>query len=191
VRFLDFAQPSRPRQIADVEIPLWSSWADWRIDRAAMENGTVFLLGQKKQLPVDEVEIAVVTPAGLADPIPLGPVRPTATTPRRPFPAGGFVYVAVTRDRVCSLLTFDLTSRRQVGSLLIDRMRPPEPGGNVWHGATSALLRRGTYLYVSSPSYLTAIDIANPGQPRLDQPASGSSQARIPVHFPAAHGLAG
>jgi len=27
------------------------------------------------------------------------------------------------------------------------------------------MLRRGTYLYVSSPSYLTAIDIANPARP--------------------------
>ena len=165
VRFLDFAQPTQPRQIADVEIPLWSSWADWRIDRAAMENGTVFLLGQKKHLPVDEVEIAVVTPAGLSEPISLGPVRPGdyASTP---VPAGGFVYVAVTRDRACSLLTFDLASRQQVSSLSIDRLRPPEPGGNEGT-APVRMLRRGTYLYVSSPSYLTAIDIANPGLPTV------------------------
>ena len=177
VRFLDVSQPARPRQIADVEIPLWNALSDWAIDRAAMENGTVFLVGQKKQLPVDEVEIAVVTPAGLAEPILLGPVRPGdyASTP---VPAGGIVYVGVTRDRVCSLLSFDLSSRRQVGSLLIDRLRPPEPGRK--EGAPPVrMLRRGTWLYVSSPSYLTAIDIADPGRPRV----ASQLQVRPKVNF--------
>jgi hypothetical protein len=129
VRFLDFTQPSRPRQIAEVTIPLWSSSSDWNADRAAMQGGAVFLVGQKKQLPTDVVEIAIVKPAGLQDSIALGPVRPGDYV-SAPVVDGASLYVGVTRDRVCSLLTFDVASRRQVDSVTIDRMRPPAAAGD-------------------------------------------------------------
>jgi ABC-type transport system involved in multi-copper enzyme maturation permease subunit len=165
VRFLDFTQPSRPRQIADVEIPLWNTSSDWSIPRAAMEDDTVFLVGEKKQLPADDVAIAIVGPSGLIDTISLGPAR-THDYTSAPIPAAGFIYVGVTRDRVCSLLTFDRASRRLIGSLLLDGMRPQRPGTN--EGSPPVrMLRRGAYLYVSSPSYLTAISIADPARPMV------------------------
>jgi hypothetical protein len=81
-----------------------------------------------------------------------------------PVPAGEHVYLAVTRDRVCLLLAFDIASGRRVASLSIDRMRPELPGRE--EGSPPVrMLRRGTYLYLASPSYLTAIDIADPGRP--------------------------
>jgi len=163
VRFLDFTHPSRPRQIAELTIPLWSSSSDWNTDRAAMQDGAVFLVGQKKQLPTDVVEIAILKPAGLQDSIALGPVRPGDYV-SAPVTDGAFLYVGVTRDRVCSLLTFDVASRRQVDSVTIDRMRPATPG--IEEGSPPVrMLRRGAYLYISSPSYLTTIDLANPQRP--------------------------
>ena len=165
VSFVDFAQPSRPRQIAEVKIPLWTSSSDWSTDRAAMQDGAAFLVGRQKQLPTDVAEIAIVKPAGLLDPIPLGPVRPGDYV-SAPVIAGGLLYVGVTRDRACSLLTFDLVSSREVDSVLVDRMRPPIPGREEGEPPVR-MLRRGTYLYVSSPSYLTTIDLANPARPRV------------------------
>ena len=165
VRILDFTQPARPKQIADVAIHLWSSSEDWSIQRAAMAGDTVFLTGQRKQLPVDEVQIAIVTPAGLADTISLGPVRPGDYT-SAPMPAGGVLFVAITRDRVCSLLAFDRQSKNQVASLSIDRMRPPLPGRE--EGSPPVrMLSRGAYLYVSSPSWLTTVDINDPARPHI------------------------
>lgn len=163
VRFLDFTQPSLPRQIAEVTIPFWSNSSDWNADRVAMQDGAVFLVGQKKQFPTDLLEIAIVKPAGLQDSIALGPVRPGDYV-SAPVIDGAFLYVGVTRDRVCSLLTFDVASRRQVDSVTIDRMRPAKPG--IEEGSPPVrMLRRGAYLYISSASYLTAVDLANQQRP--------------------------
>jgi ABC-type transport system involved in multi-copper enzyme maturation permease subunit len=182
VRFLDFTQPSRPRQIADVEIPLWNTSSDWGIPRASMEDETVFLVGEKKQLPADDVEIAIVGTSGLIDTISLGPAR-THDYSSTPIPVAGFVYVGVTRDRVCSLLTFDRASRRLIGSLLLDRMRPLPPGTNEG-SAPVRMLRRGTYLYVSSPSYVTAISIADPARPMVASQVPVSPRLSFLYDFP-------
>ncbi len=157
VQFLDFSQPDHPRQTADIEMPLWTS------GQGRMAGGVVILTGQKKQVPVDDAEIAFVAPTGVAEAISLGPVRPGDWV-SDPAMADDYVFVGFTRDRVCSLIVFDRRSREQVASLLIDRMRPAaqERALNpVW------LLRRGNYLYVSSPSYLSTIDISHPAQPRV------------------------
>jgi ABC-type transport system involved in multi-copper enzyme maturation permease subunit len=163
VRFLDFGEPARPRQIADIKLPLWETSTDWQVDRAAIQDRSLFLTGRRKQLPVDAAEIAIVKPEGPSDAIPLGPVR-AGDYISAPVPAGPVVYVGVTQDRVCSLLAFDLASQRQVNSIAIDRMRPPQPGRD--EGSPPVrLLRRGNYLYISSPSYLTAVDIADRAHP--------------------------
>ena len=162
VRFLDFTQPSRPRQIADVTMPEWSTQGDWGVYCAVMDGGTVYLLGRNRQPAMRRAEIAIVTPAGLAGAIPLELVGPDDYV-SIPVLAGGFVYVAVTQNRVGNLLTFDLASGRQVSSLLI-RMRAEQPGPD--EGSPHVrMARRGTFLYISSPSYLTAIDIASPARP--------------------------
>jgi len=163
VQFLDFTQPSRPRQIAEVTVPLWTSSSDWNADRVAMQDGAVFLVGHKKQLPADVFQIAIVKPGGLQDSIDLGSERPGDYV-SAPVIHGAFLYIGVTRDRVCSLLTFDVPSRRQLDSVTIDRMRAPMPG--IEEGSPPVrMLRRGAYLYISSPSYLTTIDLVNPQHP--------------------------
>jgi len=48
--------------------------------------------------------------------------------------------------------------------LVIDRLRPPVPGVNEGQPPVR-LCRRGRYLYVTSPSALTTIDIAQASQP--------------------------
>lgn len=165
VRFLDFTQPSHPRQIADVQLPLWTTTSGWSVDDAAMADGTLFLVGQKKAVPVDELEIAMLKPERLIGAILLGPVRAGDYT-STPLPVDGFVYLGVTQDRVCGVRVFDLASKREVASLTIDRLRPPTPGRD--EGSPPVrMLRRGSYLYVASPSYLTAIDISKPAQPAV------------------------
>ncbi len=181
LRFLDFTQPSRPAQVAAVNLPLWTSSWDWGGPKAALQDGAVLLAGHRKHLPVDEVELAIVTPAGLIDEIPLGPVRPNVYL-STPISAGPFVYLGVTSDRVCSLLTYDRASKRQVASLELDRVRPPSSGANAVV-APLRILRRGAYLYVASPSYLTAVDLAEPSRPAI------ASQLPAPLNSVLAYGI--
>lgn len=182
VRFLDFSQPSRPRQIAEVLIPLWNAWSQWNFNQAAMEGDTVFLVRNKKQVPVDDVEIAIVKPTGPVDAISLGPMRP-GDNPSTPIPFGEFVYIGLVRDGLCSLLTFDRASKRQMSSLPIDEVRPH--GRDKTERSTSMqVLRRGTYLYVTSPSYLTAIDIANPARPVATSRIPSRPDASVLYAFP-------
>jgi len=172
VHFLDFRDPSRPRQSAQAQLPVWSTAADWSVDRAAIEGDTVFLVGQKKSLPVDDLEIAMLRPEGPIDAISLGPVRP-GDYASAPVPVGRFVYVGFTRDRVSSLRVFDLASKHEVASPIIDRLLPEKP--EVSEGQPPVrMLRRGTYLYIGSPSWLTSVDIANPSEPVVT--------SQLPVH---------
>ena len=104
VRFLDFTDPTRPRQVADVATPLWQSLPD-RLGRAVMEGGTLYRVGQKKQLPVDDLEIAIVRPSGPSDAISLGPVR-SGDIVSAPVLMATFVFVAISREGRSSLRAF-------------------------------------------------------------------------------------
>ena len=171
LRIFDFTEPRSPRQVTDVEAAGWSSSSEWNVDRMAMQGDTVFLVGRRKMLPADRPEIAMVNAAGRVASIPLESVR-EGDYLSTPVPDGAFLYVGVTRDRVCNLVTFDVAGRREAGSLEIDRTRPPMEG--LEEGSPPMrLLRRGRYLYISSPSWLTTVDLAEAGHPEL--------QSRVPV----------
>jgi ABC-type transport system involved in multi-copper enzyme maturation permease subunit len=147
---------------AEVTLPLWTTSPDWA-PRAAMRNDTVFLVGRKKAVPVDDLEIAIVKPSGPTEAISLGPVREGYYV-STPIPVGGLVYLGVTRDRVCSVSAFDAASGREMASVVIDRPRPPAPVAEA-RTPPVRMVRRGSYLYAATPSFLTAIDIGTPGTP--------------------------
>lgn len=158
IRFLDFTEPVRPRQVSDIRLP-GNSY------RAVMMDDSVLLLGHRQALPVDQLEIVTVKAAGPKSAISLGPVRPGDYV-STPVPVGPVVYVAVTRNRVCRLHAFDLESGRELHSVVIDRMLPPMRGREEGEPPVR-MVRRGTHLYIASPSYLTAVDVSKPGAPRI------------------------
>jgi ABC-type transport system involved in multi-copper enzyme maturation permease subunit len=164
VRFVDFSRPATPRQVAEIKLTLWTTTSLWDTASAAMAGDTVLLLGHKKALPVDDVEIAMVKPDGRIDEISMGPVRPDDSQPQFVV-ANGYAYVSFTHNRVCTVHAYELTSKREVASLVVDNL-PPE--GRVKFGHPSIpMLRRGSYIYVTTPSTLTAIDISEPAQPTV------------------------
>ena len=165
VRFVDFSDPAHPRLRSTVELPLWQSLAEWSVFKAATIDDAVLVVGQKKALPVDEVQIAIVHSSGSIDAVPLGPVRPSDYY-SVPVPVGPLVYLGVTHGRVCSLRIFDPASHRELAPLALDRMRPPAKAIN--EGAAPVrIIHRGNYLYLASPSFLTTVDVADPAAPRI------------------------
>jgi hypothetical protein len=182
VVFLDFSEPTRPVQTSEVTLLPWSPMQEWGAAQGVMEDGTLYLLSQKKQLPVDDLQIAIVKPAGVTGAISLGPVRPGESV-STPVLAGGFVYVGITRERASGIRTFDLASGREMAALEIDRLLPPVRG--IDEGSPPVrMVRRGAFLYVSSPSHLTAIDIANPAQPRITSQLPVRASLRSLYGFP-------
>ena len=81
-----------------------------------------------------------------------------------PVPFAGLVYIGVTRDRVCSLRAFDRSSKREVASLVIDRLRLPDRASET-DQPPLRIFRRGTFLYITTPAFLTTVDIGRPGNP--------------------------
>lgn len=184
VRFLDFSNPSNPKLVSEVNIPLWTTSSDWDVEKAAMAGDVLFLVGETKSLPVDEVEIAIVKPDASIERIPLGSVRPHAFT-SAPVPVGRFLYVGRTDERVCSIHVFDVASRREAMSVVIDKMRPMVPGTTEGQ-PPMRICRRGSYLYVASPSALTAIDAGNPAQPVVTSQLQYHPKAQFLYGFPRA-----
>jgi len=160
VRFFDFSHPSAPKQVADVVIPLWNS--DWSGKKAVMVEDTVYLVGKRKGLPVDQTEVAMVRPGIPVEAIALGPVRPDVSI-SRPAVVAGYLYVPTTREGECRIRIIELGSRREVTSVTIDHLRPREPGNLDPPLFTMSL--RDRYLYVATPSALTALDVADPLHP--------------------------
>ena len=182
VRFLDFSNPSNPKLVSEVNIPLWTTSSDWDVEKVAMAGDSLFLVGEKKRLPVDEVEITIVKPDASIETIPLGSVRPHAFT-SAPVSVGRFLYVGRTEDLVASIHVFDVATRREVASLVIDQMRPPVPGTTEGE-PPMRICRRGSYLYVASPSALTAIDAGNPAQPVVTSQLQYHPKAQFLYGFP-------
>jgi hypothetical protein len=59
--------------------------------------------------------------------ISLGALPPDATA-SAPVAAGGTVYIGITQNRESSVRAYDLASRKEVASLMIDRLLPPVRG---------------------------------------------------------------
>jgi len=180
VLFLDFSNPAKPVKTAEIAPPLWTT------RRVAMAGATAYLLGQKKALPADETQIALVRlaspgSASLAGAFSLGPVSPGEFI-GPPLLIGRFLYAGMTRHRRCSLHVFDLSSDpvgRETAVLEIEKLQPL-PDGRELDLPFHMCLRR-SHLYVSSPSALTTIDVRDPAQPVVTSKLEFRSQ--IPSLF--------
>jgi hypothetical protein len=164
VRFVDFSVPSKPRLAGDVAIPLFSSASDgfgYGGTKAAMSGDAVFVAGQKKAVPVDEMEVVMVKPAGELRELVLGPVRPHDFV-SGPVLVDHYLYIAFSHELECDLRVFDTNSQREVGSLMIDKLAPDAEDPKL---LVVTLYSRGGYLYVASSAALTVVDVRQPGRP--------------------------
>ena len=167
--FLDFANPAKPRKVAEAPMPLWTT------NDLAVSGAETYILGTKKALPVDERQIAIasLTPQGsvqFAEPISLG-AEDTLDFTGTVAAAGHYLYVATIRHRQCRIEVYDLSpgaSRRApAATLMVDTVRAQPPGTpkREMRKGTMRMLLHGQFLYVTSPEALTAIDIRDPGRP--------------------------
>ena len=173
IRFVDFSQPA-PQATATVPMPLWSFDSDWSSGgrQASMADGTVFLTGRKKAVPVDEREVAIVSASAPVQEIPLGPVG-RGDFVSQPVPVGTLLYLGTTRERQCALHVFDPASRREVTSIPIDQLRPAIKDVDEGEPPLSLTLRGG-YLYVATAVNLTTVDVGDAAHPRI--------VSRLPFH---------
>ena len=164
--FLDFSNPGKPRKLVEAPMPLGTT------KTLTVSGTTAYILGVRKALPADELQIAIatLTPAGtvqFAEPISLG--DSTSTLVDSVAVAGQFLYMDVDRLGQCQVEVYDLSpgaSRREAATVVIDmgRWQPPSPGP--WTPtATMRMLRRGQFLYVTSAAALTVLDIRDPVRP--------------------------
>jgi hypothetical protein len=167
--FLDFTNPAKPRKLVEAPMPLGTIWTTANL---TVSGTTAYILGLRKALPTDELQIAIatLTPAGtvqFAEPISLG--DSTSTLVDSVAVAGQFLYVDVDRLGQCQVEVYNLSpgaSRHEAVTVVIDmgRWQPPAPGP--WTPtATMRMLRRGQFLYVTSAAALTVLDIRDPVRP--------------------------
>jgi len=168
LEFLDFTDPARPRKAAEVRMPLWTT------ESLTVSGSQTYIMGSKKALPVDEIQIAIAspTPAGaveFAEPVRLdkwdeGRFAGSIAA------SGQFAFVDVVRQRQCRIEVYDLSpgaSPRQAAAVLVDEI-VPQPWGKheeIFVAGAMQMRLQGQFLYVTSPSALTAIDIRDPGRP--------------------------
>jgi hypothetical protein len=167
IEFLDYSDPARPRKAAEARMPLWTTV------NLTVSGSRTYILGTRKALPMDELQIAIAsaTPAGsvqFAEPIPLGAVNGLLVD--SVAVAGHSAYVDLVRQRECRIEVYDLSpgaAGRQTAAVVVDQFAPqPTPGFTPFFGAKAMRMRlQGQFLYVTSPSALTAIDIRDPSRP--------------------------
>jgi hypothetical protein len=169
IEFLDFTDSARPCKAAEARMPLWSTV------NLTVAGSQTYILGVRKALPVDERQIAIARlgPDGsvqFAEPIPLGAEDALDFTGSVAI-AGHYLYVDTIRQRQCRIEVYDLSpgaSRRAPGATLaVDTVRAQPPGTperEIRKGSMEMSLH-GRFLYVTSPSALTAIDLRDPGRP--------------------------
>jgi hypothetical protein len=170
LRFVDFADPAHPRMAAETRIPLWDTHT------LVFSGSQAYILGTRKALPSDEVQVAIASPAPggsvqLGEPISLG------TSGRSWFPvsiavAGHFLYLDAVRGNQLRLEAYDLSpgaSGRPAGAVVVGRTRPLVLDSNNLNFADGIMRMRieGQFLYATTPEALTAIDIRDPGRPLI------------------------
>jgi ABC-type transport system involved in multi-copper enzyme maturation permease subunit len=167
--FVDFADPAKPRKAAEASMPLWTT------KNLAVSGAETYILGTKKALPLDERQIAIasLSPQGsvqFAEPISLG-AEDTLDFTGSAAVAGHYLFVDTIRQRQCRIEVYDLSpgaSRRApAATLTVDTVRAQPPGTpeREIRKGTMRMVLHGQFLYVTSPSALTAIDIRDPGRP--------------------------
>ena len=164
VRFVDFSNPAKPLPAGNVAIPLFSSESFGSISggtKAAMGHGAVFVVGQKKAVPVDLVEVAMVKPAGELHELVLAPVRPFDFV-SRPVLVDHFLYLAFSHGLHYDLRVFDTGTQSEVASLPIEDLALDRKGPNL---LVVALYSRDGYVYMASSASLTTVDVRQPARP--------------------------
>jgi len=165
--FLDFSDRAKPRTMADVRIPLWTT------SHLALVGTSAYVLGKKKALPTDEVQIIIAKLAGpdsvqIMSPISLGPVDPRGSIGPL-VPLGHFLYAGSINHRQCRVHVLDLSTSREMVVLPIDTLHTvsKEQVVPLWADFREALTMclRESFLYIASPSALTTLDLGNPAQP--------------------------
>ena len=150
-------------------MPLWTIWTTVNL---TVSGTTAYILGTRKALPTDEVQIviATLTPAGtvqFAEPISLG--DSTLTLVDSVAVAGHFLYVDVNRLGQCQIEVYDRSpgaSGREAATVVVDMVRWQQPSPGPWTPPeTMRMLRRGQFLYLTSAAALTVLDIRDPGRP--------------------------
>ena len=184
VEFLDFSTPSAPKLLRDVTIPLWTTQSDFDIEKSVMAGDTVYLVGHKKAVPVDEAAILMVKTDGSSSAISLGPVRPEEYT-SAPVIAGVFLYVGRTQERVCSIHVYELASRQEAAVLVIDRLRPPVPAAAGAALPARALPLRDVAIRLDHHRHRSSFAARGDGQPGVPP------QALLPLWLPESADLAG
>jgi ABC-type transport system involved in multi-copper enzyme maturation permease subunit len=180
--FLDFSDAHNPRKIVEAPMPLWTT------RDLAVSGVDAYMLGTRKALPVDELQIAIatLTPAGavhFAEPIPLGLVD-TAGYPASLAVAGHFLYLDTIRERQCRIEIYDVSpaaTRRDAGAVIVETLPAHLPGttDRTLKSANMRMALRGGFLYVTTPAALTAIDVRDPAAPVVS--ARTEFHAALPV----------
>lgn len=164
--FLDFSNPDKPRKVVEAPMALWTT------KTLAVSGTTAYILGIRKALPTNEVQIAIatLTSAGtveFAEPISLGDA--TLMFAESVAVAGEFLYADVNRLGQYQIEVYERSpgaSRREAVTVVVDMVRWVQPWPERWtNPGGMRMLRHGQFLYVTSPAALTTIDIRDPGRP--------------------------
>ncbi len=186
IQFLDFTDPAKPRNAALARMPLWTTHS------LTVAGGRAYLLGAKKALPADEMQIAIasLTPSGtvqFAEPIPLGTAHESWFTGSVAV-SGHFAYVGAERPGLYKVGVYDLSpgaSGRQAAALVVDDFFPPVENMTVlYYPGIMRMALSGQYLYVTTPSALTAIDIHDPERPVVTSRTEYRNPLRIVAPTP-------
>jgi len=168
LRFLDFTDPTHPHLAAEAHIPLWETHT------LVVSGSQAYILGTRKALPSDEVQVAIASP-GAGGSIEFGQPISLGTWTHSLFPisiavAGHFLYLEVFRGDQFRIEAYDLSpgaSGRQTGAVVVEKGRPMQ-----WEtfepavpDRSSQMRLQGQFLYVTTPSALTTIDLRDPGRP--------------------------
>jgi hypothetical protein len=162
----DVADPAHPRILEQTQLPLWETRGI-----AAWDGGAV-LMGTRKAVPVDRMELVTVarTPVGAiaaGAPIAVGYPGPKDSYGDA-VAHGRYLYLPVVSHRVCQIRVFDLDTGRQLDPVELETMPPFYPDPRHEERAGQVTLRLGgRYLYAASPGRTSAIDLNEPGHPRV------------------------
>ena len=170
LQFLDFTDPAHPRIAADTRMPLWTTL------NLEVNGSRAYILGRKKALPADEVQVVIASPAPsgavqFGEPIALG-ANDRSWFAVSTAVAGHYLYVDAVRQDQFRVEAYDLSpgaSGRLTGAVAVEDIRSQrsDPHGAVFPGGATHMRLQGQFLYVTSPQALTAVDIRDPGRPAV------------------------
>jgi ABC-type transport system involved in multi-copper enzyme maturation permease subunit len=162
--FMEFSDTVRPRKLARVEIPLWTT------HRITLAGRTAYVVGVRKALPADEVqvlsarlnkdesvEISTLLSLGKSD----GNLKLINSGP---LVEGRFLYIGSFSERQSQIHVVNLASPgKSEANLIVDTIREDRIDESERGFFTMCL--RGSYIYIASPSALTTLNVSEPAKP--------------------------